>query len=286
VRQRYGAWFHRCFTLPGDFLENYTRTASMGAIALDNTTPTKITLKISDASGNTRMLNFWVLRDDAAMETFLSAPFQFLLPFDTDNRIDLEGISFHLPKGALYETVPLEYAAEEDSSSDIFSVMHQLHDDRTPVHKFFDISIKPTRLPDHLRSKAVVANCNEGRPDNCGGTWQGEFLSTRTKSFGAYCIMADTLAPRITPLVFAKDMRRKRSMVFRIMDNFAIAGDATNLVYNGAIDGQWVLFEYDKKRNRLSYDFDDRVGKGEHTLRLRVKDDRGNEGVFEGKFLR
>jgi len=284
--QRSGSYFHRCFTLPGDFLSNYTRTETMGAIQLDPLTPTKISLKISDASGNTRKLNFWALRDDTAMETFLSAPYQVLMPFDAENHLDLDGFSMVLPKGALYETIQLQYQTSEDSSSDIFSPMHHLHDERTPIHKSFDLKIMPTRLPAALRSKAVIANCNSGRPDNCGGTWQGEWLSTRTRAFGDYCIMADTVPPRIIPVIFAADMRRKNTMAFRILDNFAIAGNANNFSYRGTIDGQWVLFEFDKKRNRITYQFDDRVGKGTHALRITAKDDRGNEGVFEGKFLK
>jgi hypothetical protein len=98
--------------------------------------------------------------------------------------------------------------------------------------------------------------------------------------------MADTIPPRITPVVFAADMRRKNTMAFRILDNFAISGTADNVTYRGTIDGQWVLFEFDKKRNRLTYAFDERVGKGQHTVRITAKDDRGNVGVFEGKFLR
>ncbi|MFN0175788.1 MAG: M23 family metallopeptidase [Saprospiraceae bacterium] len=284
--QRYGAWFHRCFTLPGDFLSNYTRTQTLGAISLDANNPTKITLKISDAAGNTRKLNFWALRDESAMETFLSLPFQFELPFDAESHVDLDGFSIALPKGTFYETVQLQYMVSIDSSSDIFSPMHHLHDELTPVHRSFDLKIMPTLLPASLRSKAVIANCNDGRPDNCGGTWQGEWLSTRTRSFGDYCIMADTIPPRITPVVFAADMRKKTTMAFRVLDNFSVAGTANNFTYRGTIDGQWVLFEFDKKRNRLTYEFDQRVGKGEHRVRITAKDDRGNEGVFEGNFLK
>ncbi|MFN0214999.1 MAG: M23 family metallopeptidase [Saprospiraceae bacterium] len=286
ARQRHGTWFHRCFTLPGDFLGNYTRTESMGSILLDPIKPTKMTLKISDALGNTRTLNFWVLQDDAAMETFLSPPYQFLLPFDAESHIDLDGFSLALPKGALYETVPLQYVSSQDSSSDIYSPMHHLHDDRTPVHKPFNIKIIPTHLPAHLRPKAIIANCNEGRPDNCGGIWQGEWLSTQVRTFGDFCIMADTIPPRITPVVFAADMRRKNTISFRILDNFSVTGTADNFTYRGTIDGRWVLFEFDKKRNRLTHKFDEQLGKGEHRVRITAKDDRGNEGVFEGNFLR
>lgn len=286
VRKKYGAWFHRCFSLPGDFLGNYTRTPDMGAIRLSADKPVKITLKVSDAFNNTSTLNFWAIKEESLAEPVISLPYQFLVPFDSDTKIDLNGISLEIPKKTVYETLALQYSVMDDSSSDIYSLMHLLQDERTPVHSYFNIKLLPNRLPDRLRSKAVVANCNEGRPDNCGGSWQGDWLCARTRSFGNYCIMADTVPPRISPVGFSADMRRKSAISFRIFDNFAVAGEAENLQFKGTIDGKWVLFEYDKKSNRLTYTFDEHVGKGSHVVRLAVSDDRGNENVYEGKFLR
>ncbi|MBL7810244.1 MAG: M23 family metallopeptidase [Saprospiraceae bacterium] len=286
ARQKMGAWFHRCFALPGNFLTNYTRTETMGAIQLHPEKPVKVTIKVADAAGNMKSLHFWVLQDEAAMESFMSAPFLFLFPYDQENHLDMDGLALTLPVGSLYESVQMQYLVSVDSSSDLYSPMHHLHDERTPLHKNFDIRIKPTHLPPTLRSKAVIANCNSGRPDNCGGVWQGDWLSTKTKAFGDYCVMVDTIAPRISPVAFTRDMRRKSSMSFRILDNFAVAGLADNLSYRGTIDGKWVLFEFDKKRNRIIYTFDEKVGKGEHTVHISVKDDRGNEGVFQGKFIK
>jgi hypothetical protein len=81
-------------------------------------------------------------------------------------------------------------------------------------------------------------------------------------------------------------MRRKSTISFRIADNFSIGGLADGMYYSGAVDGKWVLFEYDKKRNRLTYTFDEHVKPGEHWLKLTVKDDRDNAAVFERKFIR
>jgi len=44
--------------------------------------------------------------------------------------------------------------------------------------------------------------------------------------------------------------------------------------------------DWKKRAKRLRINFVVRVGKGENTLRITAKEDRGNEGVFEGKFLR
>ncbi len=286
AKKRYGAWFNRCFVLPGNKLSNYTQTPSMGAITIYKEKPVKIGIKVTDAKGNSSLFVFWVKRDDSAMESFISEPYQIELPYDADSRYDVDGFSMVMPKGALYENLFFQYSTTPDESNGIYSSMHHVHDDKTPVQQYFDISIRPTNMPPELRSKAVIANCGDGKPDNCGGTWVGDVLKTRVRNFGDYCIMADTEAPSIKPVIFTTDMRKKKSMAFRISDNFAVSGTADGMKYRGTVDGKWVMFEYDSKRARLTYDFDEHVGVGEHVLKLSVVDDKGNERVFEGKFIR
>ncbi len=284
-RQRFGAWFHRCFVLPGDHLANYTHTETQGAVALYLEKPVKVTLKVMDAYNNTSTLTFWALRGEA-IETFPAPPYQYDMAYDTDNRIEREDFSLFMPKGALYESLHFQYETTPDPSFGVYSATYRVHDDQTPAHKYFDISLKPINIPPTLRDKAVIAYCGDGRPDNCGATWKGEMLTTRVRNFGNYCIMIDTTPPAIIPVVFDKDMRRKSTMSFRIRDNFAVGGQANGLSFRGTVDGQWILFVYDRKRDRLTYTFDEHVGPGEHQLRLVVQDDRGNTGVFERPFIR
>jgi hypothetical protein len=286
AKARYGAWFHRCFLLPGNKLSNYTATPTLGAIQLYKDRPVKIRLKISDASGNAQTLAFWVKRDENNMENFVSQPYQFEVPYDADSHFDFEGVSMSFAKGSFYEKVPFQYSTSPDESSGVFSSVHHLHDTRTPVHKYFDLSIRPINLPVELRNKAVIANCSDGKPANCGSSWQGDMLKTRVRNLGDYCVMIDTVPPSISAVVFSADMRKKPTLAFRISDNFAISGTADGMRYRGTIDGKWVLFEYDKKRSRLNYDFDEHVGAGEHKLQLNVVDDKGNQKTFVGNFIR
>ena len=285
ARMRYGAWFHRCFVLPGDRLNNYSGTETLGAVALSKDKPTKIVLKITDAAGNMASMVFWVRRDES-METFVEQPYQYELPYNMENHLDLDDFTMTLPKGALYESLHFQYKITPDESSGIYSSMYHLQDTRTPVHKYFEVGIKPRNLPPELRNKAVIAKCGDGRPDNCGGNWRGDFLVTKVRELGDYCVMADSDPPVISPVVFGDDMRKKAAMSFRIRDNFAVNGSADGLSYRGTVDGQWILFEYDRKRDRLTHTFDGHIGTGEHLLRLVVKDDRGNESVLERKFIK
>ena len=286
AKQRYGAWFHRCFVLPGNKLSNYGETPGLGSIQLYKEVPVKIHLEIKDGTGNTKSLTFWVKRDDADMDSFTSQPYQAFFPYDEDSHFEHDGFAITMEKGSLYESLGFQYSSSLDESSGIYSLMHHVHNTRVPVQKNFELRIRPDNLPAELRDKAFIAYCGEGKPDNCGGTWDGDMLKTRVRSFGDYCIMADTVAPYIKPVVFGSDMRKNKTMAFTIYDNFSISGTARKLNYRGTVDGQWVLFEYDRKRNRLTYTFDEHVTSGTHMLRLNVTDDKGNERVFEEKFVR
>ena len=76
ARKRYGAWFHRCFVLPGDRLSNYSRTEALGAIPLSKDKAQKITLKVTDAAGNASSVedSFGSRRNVAAPSSSTTTP--------------------------------------------------------------------------------------------------------------------------------------------------------------------------------------------------------------------
>jgi murein DD-endopeptidase MepM/ murein hydrolase activator NlpD len=286
AKQRFGAWFHRCFILPGNRLSNYRRTPTLGAVQLYPNRLVKMTLKAVDANGNTASITFWAQRTVATDIISLPA-FDYLLPWDAESRIDLDGLTLVLPKGALYETLPFLYLRRPEKPAGAWSPVHQIHHKNTPIHTAFQLKISPSvPIPEKLRPKALIARVGGTRPVSYGGSWQEGQLVTRTREFGDFCMLVDTIPPAIVPVTFERDMRKRNAMSFRIRDNFGAAGPADDPRYTGTIDGQWVLFEYDAKRNRLTHTFDSRTKPGEHTLRLTVTDDRGNISVYEKNFLR
>jgi hypothetical protein len=279
-----GAMFQRCFALPGDRHSNYQRTESLGAVPLYKEVPTKVSVKAADAYGNLSTVEFWVLRGDPEPQP--QYPDRIELPYDVESRVDMDGFSITIPKGALYETIYFQYSSSPRQPG-MYSAVHHVHQETTPLHKYSTIGIRSEQLPEALRSKAVIARPRQGRRAiNCGGAWEGDVLVTRIRDFDSYCIMVDTTPPTIKPVVFKVDMRRNKTMSFRLSDDFGTDARADNLRYRGTVDGKWVLFEYDRKSARLTHRFDGRIAAGEHTLRLVVTDDRGNEAVYERNFIR
>ena len=98
--------------------------------------------------------------------------------------------------------------------------------------------------------------------------------------------MADTKAPVITPVDFGSNMRGYNKMRFKITDDVEATGPVRQLSYRATVDGNWILMEFDRKKDMLIHEFDGKIGPGEHTLKLVVKDAVGNETVYEKKFTR
>ena len=106
----------------------------------------------------------------------------------------------------------------------------------------------------------------------------------KTRVFTDISIAYDTIAPTITPLNIKnnENITSKKSIKLKIIDN--LSGIKR---YDGFIDNQWVMFDYDAKNDLLEYTFDSRFPSGiEHVLRITVSDNVGNISEREIKFIK
>lgn len=282
------SYYNRCFTLPGNQLSIYRKNKNYGVVAVPEDRPAKITMIAADLSGNEARLEFWVQRRQGFRAVQVSNElYNYILPFDEGNMIRTEGLYLHMPAGTLYEDLYMRYDVSPERSDGFFSDVHHLHEPTTPVHRYFDLGLRPTKpIPAELKSKVFVAYCNGNAVVNCGGTWQDGLLMTKVHQFGNYCIMADTKAPTITPRRFRYNMKGRSSMSFRIRDDIATAANVNELSYDAWIDGQWILMKYDKKSATITHVFDERTQPGEHNLKIIARDAVGNQTVYETKFVR
>ena len=280
------AYFNRCYTLPGNRLSIYNENVNQGVVTLHKGKPAKITMTASDVDGNESTLEFWVKRGDVTTPEPKS--YNYALKQSEDNMIQTDQLYLNIPRGALYENLYMKYETSAEVSSNYYSNVHHIQDYKTPVHRYFEIGIKPTKtIPENLKNKAFVAYCDRNNVVyNAGGNWKNGRLHAKVRSLGDYCIMTDDVAPTITPISFRNDMRGRNKMSFKITDNYRTTGRAKGLSFKATVDGQWILLEHDAKKNLVFHRFDDRIKAGEHQLKLIVEDNRGNRKVYERKFLR
>lgn len=283
-------YVHRCYRLPGNALSIYVDEEQDGVVPLYENKAQQVMLVMRDATGNTSTLSFWVKRDPEALLTRPEA-YSYALARDEAAQISTSGLRLQFPSGSFYEDVKLQFGLEKDTTFVAYSPRYQVDAFTTPVHRYFSVGIEPTGLPADLRDKACIAywDGQQGsRIYSLGGRWQGDELRAESRYLGQFFISADEEPPRIQPVRFQSDMRGKATMEFEITDNMPTAGRARALRYSAWLnETQWLLFEYDAKNDRLIHDFEDGVvPAGQHALTVVVRDDRGNERVWRGNFLR
>lgn len=201
------------------------------------------------------------------------------------------GLRVTIPAGALFE--PMFYCQSEvaeapvtgkDESVKILSPFYSIGDESMPLKSAIEIAVE-CRIPDKYRGKAVLARVNGGnRLMAAGGSWEDGMVVGKSKSFGTYCVAADTKPPHASAS-FRKgaNMSKARSLIFDVRDEFS--GVAS---YELFVDGKWMVVEYDYVRDRMIHRFDDGVSgtKKNHKVLLRVTDAAGNTTEYATSYYR
>lgn len=276
------SYINRCYLLPGNKNTTvYKEAVNRGVLDIREGQTSAIKFEITDITGNKSTLSFNLKKEGTApLPKFKS--FNYILPFAERSVIRLGNMELDFPENSFYEDVYLSYNYTTNQSKNSFSGAHHIHDKYIPIHHDFEIKIKPEKtIPDALKSKALIARCEGTGPETgYDSEWDGEFVRAKSRSFGSYCVMIDTLPPTITNVSFKSNMNGEAQFTFKIRDN--LSGIKS---YNAWVDDQWILMEYDKKSDRIYHKFDGKVVSGEHRLKLVVTDRRGNEAVFEEEFV-
>ena len=284
--------FNRMFIEPNNQLSVYDRHINRGIVAFPNSANHTALVMVSDFHGNSSQLNFSFEYTPGKSTTSIAAyiPEIEIIPQKSRNyqrefKHEQQGIRIVIPADALYDNINFTCVATVVPKG-LFSKAYKIHDPGTPLHKAMTIEIAADNLPERLREKALLVQIDpvSGRRSSAGGEYRNGAVYGSSGVFGTFAIGVDTVPPRITSINLKNgaNMSAVKNMRFKITDDFS--GIAT---YNGWIDGQWALFQYDAKNDLLYYDFDaDRLNKNaQHTLELKVTDNKRNTTEYKASFF-
>lgn len=263
---------------PQNKLSLYKFSSNAGIVKTNAGKSQKIRIILADGKRNESELNFiikGVTAPTAATKKSIDAQ-QFSC--QTLNQFRNPHISISMPGKCLYEDTPFEYTAEPSKPWSC-AMIHKIHDPAIPVHDYFDISI---RIDSACRAKVaqlVVVKLNKNnRPVYAGSEIDGQFIKARIREFGNYTLMADSTAPKIKAvnIIPGKNIQNQKNIQMTISDDLSGIKN-----YNGFLNGQWILMDFDGKNSLLRYDFDDRLKPGKNQFKLEVTDNVGNKTVYE-----
>jgi hypothetical protein len=234
-------------------------------------------IEVSDFFGNKKTITI-PIKYDILTTIINKEPVQsnYFVRANKDSNFALGNMSVFFPAGTFYEDFDLNFDVKNDT---LF-----LHDDTVPAHSNFTISIEDTKSSEGQREKMFIGRI-EGKKINYNPTYRKDGLFTsKVKILGKYALIADSAAPKIsiaTPIE-GKWISDQKTIQLAINDE----GSGIKS-YNGYLNGQWVLFEYDNKTKKLTHFFNDGiVSEGANDLKVVVVDNVGNSTTFETRFFR
>jgi len=200
----------------------------------------------------------------------------YFIKSDKDYNFTKENISVFFPAGTFYDDFDLNFEVKNGTL--------QLHDDTVPAHTNFTITIEDSNFTEAEKEKLFIARF-DGKKINYNTTYRKEnVFTTKVKTLGRYALVLDTIAPKITipKSIEGKWLDDQNSIQLTISDE--LSGIQS---YNGYLNGNWILLEYDNKTKKLTHYFSDGiVAEGDNALKVVVVDNVGNSTIFETHFFR
>ena len=272
--------FNRCYTLPYNKLSNYKKNINKGIVNFTDSLLHKIRFEVSDIKGNTSTLNFNI-QSKESKNKFNKTEQDDQFIYNQENIYSSLNFEAHLERYSLYENCDISYS-ETPRTNNTLSEIHNFMNKNIPLHKEIVITIKDS-IPEEIKAKSYLAIQREdGSFKYKGKTWKDGNILAKTREFGKFSVIADTVNPVIYDYNFTDNtnVNYAGEISVKIVDN-----ESGISFYRGEIDGKWILMEYDFKTNLLVYYIErEKLQKGEHTLKVVVQDKLNNETTFMQNF--
>ena len=251
-----------------------------GLVTIDEERDYQFLYTLKDAFGNTSKYSFTVRGRKQPIEP-LNHREKYYFTWNKTNYLQEPGLNLVVPKGMLYDDVPLNYQVKADSGAVAFT--YQLNDKAVPLHAACELCIGLRRKPIADTTKYYVARITpKGGKYSVGGKYEDGYMKASIRELGTYTVAIDTIPPEIIP-VNKNQWGRNGKIVYRLKDQGA--GIAS---YRGTIDGKYALFgrpNIVKSYWECTLD-PKRVKKGgKHTVEFTVTDYCGNETVARESFI-
>lgn len=276
------AYFQKTYIDPNNKMSIYDHFDTKGIISLVDNDLHKVELIVTDYAGNNSKVSFLIASGDINNTLSEESNVTRVIPFASNAEFNRHDIRLSFPENCFYDTLFFVYK-KSPSQAGLLSDIHYVHDRFTPVHKSFEIAIKPFDTDPGIYEKLCLVYISDQSVSYSGGSFSEGFVKGSVRNLGNYAVGADTIPPVLRPVNFSEgaDIRGRNNIRIFIDDDFS--GIAS---YNVKIDGKWTLFEWDPKNRSLSCTSDpSRIKQGtDHQLEVIAVDNKGNSTTLNMKF--
>ena len=174
------------------------------------------------------------LRKDLPEKAFLQDKeinFNFIeIEKDKIYDLDNENVKLEISNNNIFDTMYIEFEKQVDTLEKF------IFKNSLPLKKRVSVTLKPKNK--YNKEKSFIYDITY-KPSFIGGEWEENNIKFRTSEMSKYSILEDMDPPVIERIKFNSDQ-----MKFRIYDE--LSGIKS---YEGRINNDWILFEYDNKND-------------------------------------
>lgn len=266
---------HKCFVTRNNPLSIYSFNKNNGYFPVEAGKNYQFMIELSDVHGNTTKLHIPVQGKEMPVRLKKENSItNYFIPANKPIQFNLENAKLYFPANTFYNNFYAQLSASKDTIT--------VHKPEVGVHKSYTISFDLGAYEEKDRIKLFIGRSY--KKDEIayeGNTYRNGEMYTKTKNLGTFFISKDTIPPKIQVKNFnpKKSLKNYRYLQFTITDKQS--GIAS---YNAYLNGEWILLEYEPKKNLLVYNTKDKEFKSKDLkLKIEVKDRVGNEAIYEQK---
>lgn len=192
-----------------------------------------------------------------------------MIPSTGSFRYYNERMDLYFPKEALFDTLYLkvDYQLKDAEQTEQFI----LGNTEIPLRKYISVTLKPQLTHYDADKYSVYAVDSRGNAYYKGGNWENGRITFSTRDFGQYTILEDTIPPTVEPLTI-----NRKSLSFKIEDERS----GINSI-NCYVNDEWVLMNYDYKRNLIWSEKLNPDQPFEGELEVVITDNQGNRKIYK-----
>ena len=273
ARERRGeGTFQKLYRMPNNPFAEYRSDAGRGWVTIDEERLYNIECRIADYHGNESVYTVVVRGSNCEIvqPARVSAP----LRWNRENFLADDGARLRIPKGSMFDDACLNLVYDDSCtlSGSCFST-----DEDVVFWHGAKLSLQPGDDVAGIDvGKLYICEKTPKGLSYVGGKYSGGWLSATISSQGVYDIAVDSIPPVLAPVNEAA-WAANAKVVFTLDDKETAISS-----FRGTLNGNFVLFKYNRKDRRLTFDLrQENIKSGTHQLRVEAVDVCGNVSVFE-----
>ena len=260
--------FQRTYISPNNELEIYKKIQQQGVFSFNDDSFHQIKYVVKDLKGNESILSFTVL---SKLYRNSEEPIKNDSLFLPNQEYSFENgeISVFFPRNSLYDT--LLFSASSSKNSNSFN--HTIYDiGRVGVglHKSISVELKNINIPIELKKKVYIGEYYKKEISPYSAEWKQNNISFKTRDFGQYLILIDSIPPKIQLQTKIKPNTEIGRLKFKVSDNESGINS-----YDAWLNGSWILMKWDPKKSTMIINVD-QSQIGNNLLKIIISDEVGN----------